>query len=216
MGPPFRHLIFDMDGTLVDSRAGIQGSIRHTLGRLGHVLPEATDLDPMIGPPLEEVMSRLLTPLGDDRTTLAVAYYREHYGAGGLFDAHVYEGIPKLLADLTASGRTLWVGTSKTTSFASRILDHFGLADPFSGIYGTDPGGPAPSKTQIFRRIVMEWRLPPAETVVIGDREHDIIAARANGLATVAVLYGFGSREELAAAGAEVFCKTPADLLDLL
>ena len=170
----------------------------------------------MIGPPLEEVMSRLLTPLGDDRTALAVAHYREHYGAGGLFNAHVYEGIPKLLTDLASSGRTLLVGTSKTTPFARRILEHFGLAGVFADVYGSDPGAPAPSKAEIFRRIMTDWNLPPSETVVVGDREHDILAARANGLAAVAVLYGYGSRAELASAGAEVFCETPDDLRDLL
>src|SRR4051812_45783875 len=105
MTAPFRHVIFDLDGTLIDSRPGIHASSKQALGHLGHDLDG--DLDWVLGPPLEDVMKRLLGPLGDDRTGLAVAYYREHSGARGLFEASPYDGIPAFLSELSRSGRPL-------------------------------------------------------------------------------------------------------------
>jgi len=216
MGRPYRTIIFDLDGTLIDSKPGILGSIRHALGRLGHELPEGHDLDWVLGPPLEEVMTRLLAWRGDGRTSLAVAHYRDHYGSGGLFEARPYDGIPVLLAELASSGRTLLVGTSKYTPFAQRVLDYFGLAGLFAGVYGTEPNARVTPKTDLIRRILTDRRLVAAETVVVGDREHDMIGARANGVAAVGAVYGYGTREELLAAGAEVLCETPDRLSDLV
>jgi phosphoglycolate phosphatase len=216
MGRPYRTVIFDLDGTLVDSKPGIHGSIRHALGRLGYEQAEVQDLDWVLGPPLEEVMTRLLEPLGDARTALAVAYYREHYGSGGLFDARLYDGVPELLADLVSPAKTLLVGTSKYTPFARSVLEHFGLAGYFAGVYGTEPNSRVTPKADLIRRILSDRRLVAAETVVVGDREHDMIGAWANGVAAIGAVYGYGTREELLAAGARVFCETPGCLRDLL
>lgn len=213
---PFRNIIFDLDGTLIDSKPGIHGSLRHALRRLGHELPEGHDLDWVLGPPLEEIMTRLLAEFGDTRVAEAVAYYREHYGAGGLVEARPYEGIPGLLADLDASGKTLLVATSKLTPFARRILEHFGLSGFFAGVYGTEPGPRALSKGALIGAILATRQLEPSDTVVVGDREHDMIGARTNALARIGATYGYGTREELITSGADVLCDAPGTLRDLL
>jgi phosphoglycolate phosphatase len=216
MGRPYRTIIFDLDGTLVDSKPGIHGSIRHALGCLGHELAGGDDLDWVLGPPLEVVMTRLLASRGDDRTALAVAHYREHYGAGGLFDARPYEGIPELLDELSSSGRTLFVGTSKYTPFARRVLERFGLSGFFAGVYGTEPNARVTPKADLIRQILSDRQLDAVATVMVGDREHDIIGARSNGVAAIGAVYGYGTREELLSAGAEAFCDRPVGLLDLV
>jgi phosphoglycolate phosphatase len=214
MPPPFRHVIFDLDGTLIDSKPGIHASLKQAFGRLGHELEG--DLDWVLGPPLEDVVRRLLDPLGDDRSSLAVAYYREHYGDKGLFEARPYDGIPALLDELSRSGRTLLVATSKLTPFALRVLDHFGLSGYLKRIDGNEPDTPTVSKGGLIRRLLLDLKLDPAMTVVVGDREHDIIGARANHLRTVGAMYGYGTREELLEAGADELCLSPESLRDFL
>ena len=212
----YRNIIFDLDGTLIDSRAGILASLRHTLGRLGHDLGPDLDLNWAIGPPLDEVMSRILEPLGDDRWSEAVALYREHYGSVGLLEASPYEGIAELLTELAEAGRVLVVATTKRTAFARVILEHQGWAGYFTGVYGSEPGGRLDRKADLVRHVLKELRLAPGETVMVGDREHDAIGARANAVAFVAAGYGYGTGDELCAAGAEVFCNSPGRLRQYL
>jgi phosphoglycolate phosphatase len=216
MGKPYRNVIFNLDGTLIDSRPGILAGIRHALAQLGHDLPSNIPLDWAIGPPLEEVMARLLEPCGDDRINQAVSHYRDHYGGVGLFFARPYEGISKLLRGMRTAGQSLFVGTSKLAPFAITVLEHFCLAEHFAGIYGAEADGRFSSKTDLIRHILNERRLDPRETVVIGDREHDIFSARANGVEVISVTYGYGTVAELLAAGADVLCNTPSRLRELV
>jgi phosphoglycolate phosphatase len=212
MNLPDRRVIFDLDGTLIDSRPGILSGLRHALGSLGHDLPPDLDLDWAIGPPLDEVMARLLSPRGDVRVEAAVLAYREHYGRLGLFDARLYEGIAPLLAELSSSGRTLFIGTSKLAPFARRVAEHFGLAHHFRGVFGSEADGRFRRKADLIRRILDEHRLAPSEVVMVGDREHDVLGARALGVPVVSVTYGYGTAEELLAAGATVLCDSPDQL----
>jgi phosphoglycolate phosphatase len=190
MSSPYRNVIFDLDGTLIDSRPGIQAAIRHTLAQLGHELPSNMPLDWAIGPPLEEVMARLLEPFRDDRINLAVSHYHDHYGGVGLFFARPYQGISRLLRGMRDAGQSLFVGTSKLAPFATVLLEHFCLAEHFAGIYGAGPDGRLSSKTELIRHILHERRLDPKATVIVGDREHDVIAAHTNGVGVIAVPYG--------------------------
>jgi phosphoglycolate phosphatase len=216
MGRPYRNVIFDLDGTLIDSRPGIRAGLRHALAQLGHELPSDIPLEWAIGPPLEEVMGRLLEPFGDNRVNQAVTHYRDHYGGVGLFFARPYEGISKLLRSMRSAGQSLFVGTSKYAPFATTVLEHFCLAEHFAGIYGAEPDGLFSSKTDLIRHILNEHRLDPSETVVVGDREHDVKSARANGVGVISVTYGYGTVAELMAAGADVLCNTPSLLRELV
>jgi phosphoglycolate phosphatase len=210
------NVFFDLDGTLLDSRGGIVAGLRRALREMGHELPENAELDWAVGPPLVEVMARLLAPFGDGRVAEAADRYREWYGKVGLFDARVYPGVPDLLATLRAAGKALFVCTSKRTVFARRVLEHFGLSRHFRAIRGTEPHGRFDRKAELIRDVLLEEGLRAEQTVLVGDREHDVIAARANGVGLIAAAYGYGTREELLAAGAEVLCSSPDGVLRLL
>jgi phosphoglycolate phosphatase len=209
-------VIFDLDGTLVDSRPGIFAGIHHMMGRLGHDLPTDAELDWLIGPPIDEAFARLLGRFGDDRVALAVATYREHYSSIGLFDVSPYDGIPDLLDDLADRGQTLLVATSKLVTYARRVLDHVGLTDRFAGIHGAEPDGRFRAKGDLLRHVIRSRALDPAATVMVGDREHDVRGALANVLAVVAVTYGYGTAEELRSAGASVLCDEVPRLREFL
>jgi len=212
----YQTVLFDLDGTLVDSRPGIVASVRQMLTELGHQVDPDANLDWLIGPPIEQAFGRLLARYGDDRVELAVATYRAHYESGGLFDAQPFEGIPALLDELAAEGRTLLVATSKLRPYALRVLDHLDLARRFEDVHATEPDGRFRHKTDLLRHVVEQRALGPECSVMVGDREHDVEAALAVGLAVIAVTYGYGDVSELLAAGARTLCDSPASLRGLL
>ena len=194
-------VLFDLDGTLTDPAVGITTSIRHAMRALGRPLGPEVDLDWCIGPPLVDAFARLLD--GDRALAeAAVLAYRERYGTIGLFENTVYPGIPELLDDLVAAGRTLVLATSKPRVFAERILAHFGLARHFRAVHGSELDGTRVHKTDLVPWILATEAIDPQTAVMVGDREHDVLGARAAGLATLGVTWGYGSRDELRAAGA--------------
>lgn len=202
-------VLLDLDGTLTDSRPGIVAGIHHALRALGHEPDPAEDLTWVIGPGLEHVIARVLAPYGDDRTALAVAEYRQYYGTVGLFQNAVYPGIPEALASLRAHGFDLLVATAKRTRFARPILEHFGLAASFRGIYGSEDDG-LDSKPELIAHILA--REMPSRAVMVGDRAYDVAGAHANGLRAIGVAWGYGGPGELAEAGVDAMVASPADL----
>lgn len=203
-------VIFDLDGTLTDPKPGITRSFQVALERLGRTPPSADDLEWVIGPPLRESFVKLLG--SDAEADRAVALYRERYGVVGLFENEVIAGIPALLARLAADGRRLFVATSKVRVYAVRILEHFGLAARFEGIYGSEFDGTRANKRELLRFLFATEGLDPADSVIVGDREHDAIGAAAVGMATIGVRWGYGSDAELTAAGAAAIVGTPDEL----
>jgi phosphoglycolate phosphatase len=202
-------VLLDLDGTLVDSRPGILASCRAALWSLGHEPIEPMKLEQVIGPPMEQVMQWLLAPYRDDRVAEAVAAYRTHYGAVGMFSSTVYAGIPQMLDALRSAGRRLFLATSKRTVFARRILEHRELAGRFDGIYGSEPDGRLDDKAALIAHILGEQALRAEDCVMVGDRHYDIIGAHANGVRAVGVLWGYGTRAELATAGADWLADAP-------
>jgi phosphoglycolate phosphatase len=209
--PQRRTLIFDLDGTLTDPREGITRCIRAALARAGAPLPDAADLERFIGPPLYEIF---LTLLDDEtRAARAVLDFRECYGADGLFENQPYAGIPEALALLHDRAPALFIATSKPHAFAERILEHFALKPFFRGIYGCEMNGDRADKRELLAHLLERERLRAADAVLIGDRKHDVIAARANGAGSVGVTWGFGSRAELVEAGADTICASVDELI---
>ena len=206
-----RAILLDLDGTLIDSRAGIAASCDAALRALGHTPDPSFDITPLIGPPLPQVIGRLLQDLGDDRIDAGIAAYRAHYGETGLYQATIYPGITDVLPRLSAGARC-FVVTSKRSVFARRIIDSFGMAAWLRGVYGTEPDGSLDDKRDLIAAVLRAEALDTRETVMVGDRSHDMIGARANGLRGIGVLWGYGSREELDAAGADALLDEPADL----
>jgi phosphoglycolate phosphatase len=199
--------LFDLDGTLTDPKAGITRSVQYALHKLGRPIPEADALTWMIGPPLIAGFTELLG--GAEEVQDGVRFYRERYGDVGLFENEVYAGIPALLQTLQGKGVRLYLATSKLHVFARRILDHFELSRFFHGIYGAELDNRNADKRDLIRHILEQERFDPAQAVMIGDRKHDAIGARANGITAIGVAWGYGSRAELTDAGAACIVDAP-------
>jgi phosphoglycolate phosphatase len=205
-------ILLDLDGTLIDSQPGILSSCRAALRALGHEPELELDLSAIIGPPIDDVMRLLLEPYADDRVAEAVAAYRADYGRTGLFDSSPYSGIAQALAEMRQLGARLYLATSKRTIFALRILEHLDLAAFFDGIYGSEPGGALDHKPELISHIIERQALTRNHCVMVGDRRYDVTGAHANGMRALGVLWGYGTRVELEAAGADGLVAEPASL----
>ena len=206
-------ILFDLDGTVVDSKPGILASTSAALRALGH-RPNNLDIDTLIGPPLEEVLAEVLGRFGDDRVAEAAIAYRDHYGSVGFLETTVYPGIAAALRQLLALQATLYIATSKRTIFAAQILDHLGLIDLFTGVHGSEPGG-VDSKADVIAEVLRRHELSADRCLMVGDRRQDVEGAQANGVSTVGVLWGYGDRDELESAGVMHLAARPAELISI-
>ena len=205
-------IFFDLDGTLTDPKPGITGSIQYALEKLGRPVPSQDELTWCIGPPLR---TSLVVLVGEADADRGVALYRERFGDVGLFENSLYPGIEATLAALKPQAR-LFVATSKAHVFADRIIDHFGLRPHFEHVFGAELDGTRAHKGDLLAWALERTGTDPARAVMIGDRSHDIVGAKKNGIDGIGVLYGYGSREELLEAGAVHLCATPRAILDHL
>jgi phosphoglycolate phosphatase len=202
MSPPGRRprevVLLDLDGTLTDNFAGISRSITHALVALGEPAPDPSTLTGCVGPPLRHSFSRLLAT--DDGVLIerAIGHYRERDSATGWQENVV--------------GRRLLLCTSKPQPFAERIVERFDLGGHLAGVYGADLSGTLDDKAALVAHVVASERLDPGGCAMVGDREHDILAARRHGIRAIGVLWGYGSREELERAGADAIAADPTSL----
>jgi phosphoglycolate phosphatase len=209
-------ILFDLDGTLTDSRPGIVNSTLYALRRFNETrgynfpIPQPEALTFIVGPPLRQSFAKLVGP--DNADTL-LALYRERYEPVGMLENSVYPDIVSGLEALDAMDFRLYVATSKPEHYARRILDHFGLSRLFIDIHGAASDGTGAGKAEIIAHAIKRHTIDPANAAMIGDREHDALGARANGLrAAVGALWGYGSRDELRAAGADPLLNAPIEL----
>jgi len=205
-----RTLLVDLDGTLVDPAPGIIGACQHALQTLGRSVPHAEDLRWIIGPSLRASFRTLIGDGADVEEGLRL--YREHYAAGGIFDAAVYEGVEQALGELQDGDTTLFVCTAKPVVFATRIIAHFGLSGYFASIYGAELDGRFDNKADLITHMIAIEGFDPRSTCMVGDRSHDVIAAAAHGIPTLGALWGYGGREELVNAGAAAIVELPVHL----
>lgn len=212
----YTYILFDLDGTLTDPGVGITRSVQYALARFGIRENDLSRLYPFIGPPLKESFMRFYR-FSDKEADQAVASYRERFAETGIFENEVYPEIPAVLQALVAEGKHLLVATSKPTVFADRILEHFGLKKYFEFVAGSNLDGSRVRKDEVIRYVLRcagVSRL--ASAVMVGDRQYDIAGARQASIDSVGVLYGYGSREELVAAGATCLAASPGELGRLL
>ncbi|NMY76506.1 MULTISPECIES: HAD family hydrolase [Pseudomonas] len=207
----YQNVLFDLDGTLTDPREGITRSIQYGLSKMGIDEPDVRTLEHFIGPPL---LQAFMATYGFDEAKAweAMGYYRERFAVTGLYENHVFEGVTPLLEELVSQGRQLFIATSKPQVYAREIARHFDFARHFKVIYGSELDGTRTNKVELIRHLMSEQGLDPAQTLMIGDRKHDLIGARDNGLDAAAVGYGFGSFEELSAFAPTYHFQTLAQL----
>jgi phosphoglycolate phosphatase len=195
----YQTILFDLDGTLTDPKPGITRSIEYALARFNITVPDLDTLIPFIGPPLSESFQTYynFTP---EQTQQAIVYYREYFSERGLYENAVYPGITDMLASLQASQKRLVVATSKATVFAERILEHFCLDQYFTLIAGSEYDGTRIHKSEIIAYVLATLPASEQQAVMIGDRKHDILGAKANNIPSIAVTFGYGLYEELQSA----------------
>lgn len=212
----FTTLIFDLDGTLTDPKVGITESIRYALAKMERPYPPDASLDWCIGPPLQESFAKLLQNDDPQLGQEALRLFRERFSTVGLFENVPYPSISRVLGTLQAAGLKLFIATSKPAVYAQQIVEHFDLAHYFLVVYGSELDGRFTHKNELIRHVLQQEKLDPSHTLMIGDREHDILGAKANDVAAAGVTWGYGTPEELSAAGAKTLLHYPAELLHFL
>jgi len=222
----FDYYFFDLDGTLTDPALGITNSFVHALKFFGLEIPSYEKLCTFIGPPLVATFQKEFG-FDDEKSMEGVKKYREYFAQKGIFENKVYEGIENVLAQLQSKGKHLVVATSKPEEYSVKILEYFKLAKYFEHICGSNMDETRSKKEEVIAYALEKCGIctggetdsvtcsEKTKVLMIGDREHDIIGAKKNGIKSCGVLYGYGSRKELEAAGADYIKEAVGGLLEL-
>ena len=199
----YDYLLFDLDGTLTDSKPGIINCLQYALEKLGKPEPDGEKLNCYVGPPLHKTFEKIT---GDpEKAMVAVGYYRERFATVGLFENSVYEGIIPMLQKLKAAGKTLAVATSKPQPYTDRILERYELTESFTVIVGSEMDGGRSDKAEVIAEAIKRLNIKEEDKdriLMIGDRQYDMIGAAKNGIASMGVGYGYAEGDELEDAGA--------------
>jgi phosphoglycolate phosphatase len=191
-----KNLIFDLDGTLVDSSKTIGMSIEFAIDGMSFTKRSDKPIEAMIGAPLLDIF-REEFGMSDEQAFAAIDLYREHYDSLKQEGTRVYENVRDVLTALTHAGFRLFIATVKPTSIAEKVLDDLELKSSFDGVAGASLGSERRDKSSIIAHALKTFGLDPMHSIMIGDRDQDIVGARENGLLAIGVTYGFGSRDEL-------------------
>lgn len=211
----FKNVFFDLDGTLTDSAEGIINSVEYSLNRLGITDYERSDLYRFIGPPLHDSFKEFFG-LSEEKCTEGIRLYREYFSVKGIYENKLYDGVRELLEKTKASGRIVVLATSKPQEFAEEILRHFDIAKYFDHIAAAEMNGKRNRKEDVINYALEISGAEREETVMVGDRNFDILGAKSAGISSIGVLYGFGTEAELREAGADFIAKTPKEVFELL
>lgn len=208
---------FDLDGTLTDSSPGITNGLRQMITHLGYPIPDDTQLNTWIGPPLTDKLASTYSVTGS-RAQQAVEVFREYYTQQGYKENRLYDGIAELLESLRTKGIDLVIATSKPTEHAMLVLDHFSLTPLFSSVYANSLDNRRPTKTDVIRHAITSHKLhdQKEQIIMIGDRIHDICGAADNGIDAIGVLYGFAGPGELDACTPKALVKHPSQIENYL
>lgn len=206
-------ILFDLDGTLTDPGMGITNSVMHALKKYGIEVENRETLYKFIGPPLIDSFEKYYG-FSHEEAVKSVDYYREYYADKGIYENEVYNGIEAMLQKLSEEGKKIILATSKPEPFAREILRHFGLDKYFLFAAGSTMNETRTNKADVIEYALAECNITDKSSVVmVGDREHDIIGANKNGIDSIGVLFGYGSREELENAGATYIAETVEDII---
>lgn len=206
-------MLFDLDGTLIDSADGILWSFGATLRELGRAIDD-TVLRSFIGPPLDYSFSQL--GFGPDEMADVLARYRVHYHDEGVHRCRLYDGVTRLLERIAETSVSMGVATAKRVDFANQILDDLAIDGFFRVVAGASLDGQLTSKDVIVADALSRIDRDPAGGWLVGDRRFDVAAAKSHGLTSIGVTWGYGSADELRRAGADWLVDQPSDLVTLL
>lgn len=212
----FHTIFLDLDGTIIDSEQGIVNSVIYALKKFG-IEKKREDLLSFIGPPLITSFQEY-AGLTETEAEKAVEYYRENFGMKGVYEYQLYDGIQDLLRELKEDERRIVMATSKPENYAEIIAKDAGIGEYFDYICGSTMDGKRLIKEDVIEYALERCGLQAGDTsvIMVGDRKHDIIGAKAYHLASAGVLYGFGDMDELKSAGADYLFHTTTDLKHFL
>ena len=205
-------VFLDLDGTMTNAAPGITKSIAYAMEKMGRTPPPLKDLEKYIGPALQETFMQM----GFDDLDVAIAHYRERYTDVGLFENSVYDGVHQMMDGLADQGFRLAMATANPLSYACRITEHYDLAPRLDRQFGSQVDGWLTDKKDLLRHALTETGADPGQSFMLGDRRHDAIGARHNGLAPLGALWGFGDLAELQAARCLAIAETPADVPNIV
>jgi phosphoglycolate phosphatase len=206
------NVLFDLDGTLTDPGEGITKCLQYALEKLDQPYRSAPELTNFIGPPLHTTFREILNSSNEDLVNKAVCLYRERFSKVGLFENKVYPGIAELLSVLHESLYKLYVVTVKPKVFAERIVRHFSLDQWLEAVFGSSLDDREYSKLKIIGATIIELKLVPKDTILVGDRKEDVAAGRASGMITIGVTYGYGTGEEIIKSDPDYICDSPLEI----
>lgn len=208
-------VLFDLDGTIINSEEGITNCVRYVLDYWGLEYPAQEELRCFIGPPLREQFIRMFG-WSPEKAEESVIKFRERFDVLGLYECELYPGIQKLIEELDKLGYQIALASSKHEEACGRIIRHFHLESHFAGIFGATRDGRISSKKQVLEIALEKLGAKKDETVLIGDTRFDVLGAKEAGIGCIGVTYGFGTREELKTSGAMAIADTAEELLALL
>lgn len=213
----YEYVLFDLDGTLIDSGPGIMKSMAYALDKMGVQVDNPDILKKCIGPPLKESMRDIFN-IEESRIGQAIDYYRECYSSGALYDANLYDGITEVLEWIQNSGRKILMATSKPEHFAKMIAEKMGFNQYFDFIGGSTMHETRTKKSDVIEYVLEQMGNPDRDIVVmVGDRKYDVIGAHECGIKAIGILYGgYGTREEMLDVHADYIADTPEDILKYL
>lgn len=208
----YQTILFDLDGTITDPGLGITNSVMYALDKFGIKAEDRTSLYKFIGPPLQASFAKYCH-FSDEDVSRAVAYYREYYSDRGIYENELYPGITGVFDQLKDSGRRIILATSKPEFYTAEILRYFNIGHYFDFVAGATMDGSRNDKADIIAYAIEAGQITDLQSaVMVGDREYDILGAKAAGLDSIGVLYGYGSREELQSAGATYIAERVEDI----
>lgn len=208
-------ILFDLDGTITDPKIGITKSFQYALQHFGIQVDNLDALEPVIGPPLKKSFSEFYH-LSEDQIERAIEKYRERFSTVGLYENEIYDGMENLLKELSEAGYILEIASSKPTVFVEKICKHFKIKQYFTHIVGSFLDGRRGEKEEVVEEAIRLSKATPDHIIMVGDRIYDVIGAHKKGIAVIGVSYGYGGRQELEEAGADVIVDTVAQLREEL
>lgn len=208
-------ILFDLDGTITDPKIGITKSFQYALQHFGIQVDNLDALEPVIGPPLKKSFSEFYH-LSEDQIERAIEKYRERFSTVGLYENEIYDGMENLLKELSEASYILEIASSKPTVFVEKICKHFKIKQYFTHIVGSFLDGRRGEKEEVVEEAIRLSKATPDHIIMVGDRIYDVIGAHKKGIAVIGVSYGYGGRQELEEAGADVIVDTVAQLREEL
>lgn len=209
-------VLFDLDGTITDSAPGIVNSVAYTLDKYGIPYSDKKELEEFVGPPLAKQFE-IFCGFSEEESYRAVDVYREYYSSKGIFENSVYDGIIPMLKRLKDKGYKVVVATSKPERMAKIIADHFDIEKYFDFIGGAHMDGRRTDKKEVIEYVLKNSGVSdPDEVIMVGDRKYDVAGAHELGIKCIAVLFGYGSKNELQDAGADYMADTPEEIAEII